>query len=104
MLELHMHGTISHPGMINYPHRVRQEIDVAPIGNFCREMAPKVPANRQSANGSEVSAPYGAISTRGIAIFIPTVAFVDVINISDSGMGLNPPRVLPTPRVTVIQQ
>ena len=54
-----MYGRIFAPGMGLYPPRLA--------------LAPRTPAIQQSITGVGVSAPCGAVSTRGAAVFVPGV-------------------------------
>ena len=57
LLELYMYGRISDPGMRPYPPRLA--------------LAPRTPANQRSCSGVGVSTPCRAVSTWGIAVFVP---------------------------------
>ena len=71
VLDLKMDGSIFDPGMGNYRPQVRQDLDVVPWDNSCRALAPWDPADQQSADGGGVFIPCGAVSTRGVNVFIP---------------------------------
>ena len=54
----------------------------------------RAPANQRSADGVGVSTPRGAISTRGITVFVPGMSELQMHGgISEPGMGTYPPRM-----------
>ena len=56
---------------------------------------PRTPANQQSASGVRVPTPYGAVSTLGIAVFVPGSSELYMYeSIFDPEMGPYPPWVV----------
>ena len=77
--ELYMYGGIYDPGM--GPCRRQRHYS-------------RAPANQRSAGGVGVSTPCGAVSTRGITVFVPGLSYLYIYGgISDPGMGPCRPRV-----------
>ena len=67
------------------------------------ELAPRAPANQQSASGVGVSTPCGTVSTRGTTVFVLVVLQLEMHGrISDPRMGPYPPRVALAPRTQPI--
>ena len=65
MLNLQIYGGLYDPGMGYYPPRAQRDLNIGPRGNSRRALTP-----------GEVSAPYGAVSTRGGHCFRPRVVGV----------------------------
>ena len=76
---MQMYVSISDPGTVTYHPMVWRKLAVVPRGNSRRALALCAPANQQSVSGVGVSTPCGAVSTRGMSVFVPgNVGFVDV--------------------------
>ena len=83
-----MYGMISGPGTGSICPRVRLDIDVVPWGTSRHALALLNPAEHQSSDGGRLSTPFGAVSTRGITVFVPRVLELQMCGgISDLGMG-----------------
>ena len=67
---LYMYANIYDQGMEPYHPRVRQDLVVVPGGSSQRALAPQ-PAKQQSVCGGGVFTAYGAVSTRGMTVFVP---------------------------------
>ena len=65
-----------------------------PVGPRWRLLYFRAPANQRSAGGIGVSTPCGAVSTRGITVFVPTLSELYMYGeIVEPWMGTYPPRV-----------
>ena len=63
--------TISSPGTIGRPRRVRWDRDIAPRRTARCEVARYAPASQQPVSGFEVFTPCRVVSIRGICVFVP---------------------------------
>ena len=79
------------PGIGNYLPRVRRDLGIDPRGNSHCALALTI---QQPACGIGVSTPCGAVSTRGICVFVPGLLELKRYGrIYDPGMGNYLPRV-----------
>ena len=94
LLELLRYGMISDLWMRTIPLQVRRDRGVAPKRNPRRALAPEASANQQSASGTGVFTPCGAVPTLGIYGYVPRLLEVYRYGwVPDTGMGTYYPRV-----------
>ena len=66
------------PGMRHYPPRARRDLDVGPGSNSRRVLAPRAPANQQSAGGVGVHTTRGGIDQGNLRFRPRIVAFLEI--------------------------
>ena len=76
------------------PLQVRRDRGLGPRRNPRRALAPEVSANQQSASGTGVFTPCGAVPTLGIYGYVPRLLEVYRYGwVPDTGMGTYPPQL-----------
>ena len=63
VVELQRYGKLPDGWMGTYPPQVGRDRGFGPKGNTYSALAPEAPANQQSASGTGISTPYGAVLT-----------------------------------------